>query len=132
MLCIIEKRNFVADIKDPLFRYLTLLQLIPRWPGRISTTTLQEKLQDKGFIINQRSLQRDLRDRLAGFPIHCYSDERPYRWGYAKGALFDPSQLPTQDIPSALAFYLAHSHLRYLLPQTVMDQLAPQFQAAHE
>lgn len=120
----------MADTKDPLFRYLTLLQLIPRYPGRISTPVLQEKLQDRGFSINRRSLQRDSRDKLACFPIQCYSNERPYRWGYAKGALFD--SLPSQDIPSALAFYLAQSHLRYLLPQTVMDQLAPQFQTAHE
>ena len=122
----------MVDVKDPLFRYLTLLQLIPRWPGRISTPALQEKLHDKGFAINPRSLQRDLKDKLACFPIHCYSDEKPYRWGYTKGALFDPSQLPSQDIPSALAFYLAQSHLRYLLPQTVMDQLAPQFRAAQD
>lgn len=122
----------MADAKDPLFRYLTLLQLIPRWPGRISTPVLQEKLKERGFDINLRSLQRDLRDRLTSFPLHCYSDERPYRWGYAQGALFDPSCLPAQDIPSALALYLAQSHLAYLLPKSVMDQLSPQFQVAYK
>ncbi|MBE0508121.1 MAG: hypothetical protein IBX50_15640 [Marinospirillum sp.] len=49
---------------DPLLRNLTLLQLIPRDPGKIATTTLQEKLAERGYVIDLRSLQRDLKGKL--------------------------------------------------------------------
>ena len=122
----------MSEAKDPLFRYLALLQLIPRWPHRISTPALQEKLKDKGFDITPRSLQRDLSVKLASFPIVPYTDERPYRWGYAKDAWFDPAALPARDTPSALALYLTESHLRHLLPQSVVDQLGQHFRIARD
>ncbi|TBW32070.1 WYL domain-containing protein [Azotobacter chroococcum] len=120
----------MAEAKDPLFRYLALLQLIPRWPGRISTPTLQEKLRDKGFEIDKRSLQRDLRDKLARrFPIICDDTERPYRWSLDRDAAHG---LPALDTASALALHLAESHLNHLLPQSVLDQLNPHFRSARD
>lgn len=122
----------MSETKDPLFRYLAILQLIPRWPGRIATPTLLERLRDKGFEIDKRSLQRDLSGKLSNFPIYCNSEEKPYRWGYRENAWFDPRRLPAQDTPSALALHLAASHLNHLLPQGVLDQLTPQFRAASD
>lgn len=120
----------MAEAKDPLFRYLTLLQLIPRWPGRISTTTLLERLKDKGFEIDRRSLQRDLRDKLARrFPIICDDSTRPYRWSLDRDAAHG---LPALDTASALALHLAESHLNHLLPQSVLDQLNPHFRSARD
>lgn len=60
----------MSEIRDTLFRYLAMLQLTPRSPGRISTPVLLDKLQERGFQIDTRSLQRDLRDRLSlHFPV---------------------------------------------------------------
>lgn len=120
----------MAEPKDPLLRQIALLQLIPRAPRRISTTTLQEKLRDWGFEIDIRSLQRDL-NRLVelDFPIDRHDDERPYRWSYKENAQFN---LPQHDTPTALTLHLVESHLRQLLPQGVVQQLAPQFRAARE
>lgn len=70
----------MAEAKDPLLRQIALLQLIPRAPRRISTTTLQEKLRDWGFEIDVRSLQRDLNRLVAlDFPIerHDWPSESP-------------------------------------------------------
>lgn len=120
----------MSESKDPLFRYLALLQLIPRWPGRISTPTLQEKLRDKGFEVDIRSLQRDLRDKLARrFPIICDESQRPYRWSLDRDAAHG---LPAIDTASALALHLAESHLNHLLPQSVLDQLNPHFRSARD
>ena len=54
----------MSDARDTLFRYLTMLQLIPRFPGRIATPVLKEKLAERGFKIDTRSLQRDLSQKL--------------------------------------------------------------------
>lgn len=118
----------MSEVKDTLFRYLAVLQLIPRLPGRISTPSLQEKLKDRGFEIGVRSLQRDLRDKLSiPFSIICHEDERPYRWSLDAKA---NSKLDGLDPASALALNLAEGHLNRLLPQSVMALLAPQFRAA--
>lgn len=120
----------MAKPKDPLLRLIALLQLIPRSPGRRSTTTLQEMLKDKGFEIDVRSLQRDL-NRLVeqDFPIERHEETRPYQWSYKECAQLN---LPQQDTPTALTLHLVDSHLRHLLPQSVMQQLAPQFRAARD
>nr|WP_298377539.1 WYL domain-containing protein [uncultured Halomonas sp.] len=118
----------MSEIRETLFRYLTLLQLIPRSPGRISTPVLLEKLQERGFQIDTRSLQRDLRDKLAlHFPLICDDDSKPYRWYFDREF---HCNLPALDVPSALTLVLAEEYLHGLLPPVVIGQLAPQFSDA--
>jgi len=89
-----------TNMSEALFRYLTLLQLIPRLPARISTPVLQEKLAERGYFFELRTLQRDLRDKLPRyFPIISHDQERPFRWR----AQFN---LPSLDPASALAIRL--------------------------
>lgn len=118
----------MSELRDTLFRYLTLLQLIPRYPGRIATPVLKEKLAERGFRIDTRSLQRDLRDRLSvHFPLICDDSGRPYRWHFDRDF---HCNLPALDVPSALTLVLAEEYLKGLLPPVVIDQLAPQFRDA--
>ena len=120
----------MSENKDTLLRLLATLQLIPRHPGRIATTTLQDKLADRGFKIDLRSLQRDLKDKLSShFPLHCDESVRPYRWSFVADTQIN---LPELDTPAALTLCLAEEQLRSLLPASVADQLKPQFQAARQ
>lgn len=120
----------MAEPKDTLLRLLVTLQLIPRLPSRIATTTLQEKLAERGFHVTLRSLQRDLKDRLSlQFPLVCEESERPYRWSFRADAQIS---LPGLDTPTALTLHLAEEHLRTLLPSSVADLLNPQFKAAQQ
>ncbi|HCL3956176.1 TPA: WYL domain-containing protein, partial [Pseudomonas aeruginosa] len=115
--------------KDRLFRHLAMLRLIPRAPKSISTTDLLDKLKAECFDIDMRSLQRDLVGRLSlDFPLQCDESQRPYRWSFSKDTpQFD---FPALDTPTALAFVLAGSHLRKLLPPSVLGLLAPHFDLA--
>lgn len=118
----------MAAPRDTLLRHLTLLQLIPRQPARIDTSTLVEKLAERGFKVEQRTIQRDLKDKLSIlFPILCDDSELPYRWSFDREAQIN---LPHLDTPTALALYLAETQLRSLLPQSVADQLGPLFNTA--
>lgn len=117
----------MADHHDTLVRIIKMLQSIPRHPGRIATTTLQSKLEDQGFHITLRSLQRDLKRMEYYFPIKCDDSETPYRWSFDK----DYSQsLPGMDANKALTLVLSNQYLHTLLPQTVVDALAPQVKEA--
>lgn len=120
----------MSEIRDTLFRYLTMLQLIPRSPGRISTPVLLEKLRERGFQVDMRSLQRDLRDRLAlHFPLICDDSSKPYRWFFDRDF---HCNLPALDVPSALTLVLGEEYLKGLLPPVVIGQLAPQFRDARQ
>lgn len=110
------------ETKDTLLRLIALLRIIPRAPGRIATKTLLEKLKDDGFSVSLRTVQRD-QDRLS-LPFALQRDESSpsLRWSLSENA---PIDLSAMDTPTALALYLAESHLQTLLPQHVLDQLAP-------
>ncbi|MFB9868771.1 helix-turn-helix transcriptional regulator [Vreelandella sulfidaeris] len=120
----------MSDARDTLFRYLTLLQLIPRYPGRISTPVLKEKLAERGFHIDTRSLQRDLSQKLSTqFPIGCDDSRKPYRWYFDRDF---QCHLPALDVPSALTLVLAEEYLKGLLPPVVVGQLSAHFNDARQ
>ena len=117
----------MSEAKDTLLRLIALLRLIPRTPGRIATTTLLEKLKDDGFSVSLRTVQRDLERLSIPFALQRDESSPSFRWSLSENA---PIDLSAMDTPTALALYLAESHLQTLLPQSVLDQLGPQFRMA--
>lgn len=117
----------MSDMKDTLLRQLALLRLIPESPRYTSTAILHEKLQERGFAVNLRSVQRDLVRLSVMFPL--ISEEKGGRnaWCFSEGASLD---LRDMESPTALALTLAEDHLQSLLPQTVLSLMAPQFRKA--
>lgn len=117
----------MSQAKDTLLRLFALLRLIPTEPQRISTPTLLEKLRDRGFSVTLRSIQRDLSRLSVPFSLQCDDSEMPFRWSVTREA---PLKLEDMDAPTALALFLSESHLSPILPQSVLDQLGPQFRRA--
>ncbi|SEJ66708.1 Predicted DNA-binding transcriptional regulator YafY, contains an HTH and WYL domains [Pseudomonas linyingensis] len=117
----------MSQAKDTLLRLFALLRLIPTEPQRIATPTLLEKLRDRGFSVSLRSIQRDLSRLSIPFSLQCDDSETPFRWSFNREA---PLKLEDMDAPTALALFLSESHLSPILPQSVLDQLGPQFRRA--
>lgn len=117
----------MPQAKDTLLRLFALLRLIPTEPQRIATPTLLEKLRDRGFSVTLRSIQRDLSRLSIPFSLQCDDSETPFRWSFTREA---PLKLEDMDAPTALALFLSESHLSPILPQSVLDQLGPQFRRA--
>lgn len=117
----------MSQAKDTLLRLFALLRLIPTEPQRIATPTLLEKLRDRGFSVTLRSIQRDLIRLSIPFSLQCDDSEIPFRWSFTREA---PLKLEDMDAPTALALFLSESHLSPILPQSVLDQLSPQFRRA--
>lgn len=117
----------MSEAKDTLLRQLTLLRLIPEYPRYISSPTLHEKLHDRGYKVELRTVQRDLNRLSAPFSLTTSKKGGRNEWSYTKGT---PLDLRDMEPSTALAFYLAESHLRTLLPQSVLDLLGPQFNKA--
>jgi predicted DNA-binding transcriptional regulator YafY len=111
-----------------LLRQWTMLRLIPRAPAKIAVKDLQQQLRDADFKVTTRTVQRDLIDLSAVFPLVSDDREKPYGWSWQREAAgFD---LPGLSVPDALMLTLVEQHLRNQLPPTVLDALQPQFCSA--
>ncbi|MCP8465074.1 WYL domain-containing protein [Pseudomonas sp. ZM23] len=117
----------MSEAKDTLLRLIALMRLIPEEPRRIATTTLLEKLKERGFSVTLRSVQRDLARLLGPCSLQCDTDEIPYRWSFMRDCR---PEFADMDPPTALALYLSEDHLSGTLPQSVLEQLGPQFRRA--
>jgi len=110
-------------------RYLTMLRMVPRYPRSITTTELASRLEEQGFSVTMRSIQRDLEKLSADFPLLVDENSRPYRWSFDRNATMDI--IPALDLPAALTFELARAYLSPMLPPRALSHLKPHFDEAH-
>lgn len=105
-----------------------MLRLIPRSPCKISIRNLCDKLRDANFPVTNRTVQRDLVELSAVFPLAADDREKPFGWsGQRDASIFD---LPGLSVPEALTLTLVEQHLRNHLPPSALDALQPRFQSA--
>ncbi len=115
---------------DSLLRYFDMLCLIPKAPNSISTPDLLEKLQNTGYEIDLRTVQRDLIKLSSSplFPISNTENTKPLRWFWIDNS--SPMQLPLMSTDEALTFKLAEMFLEPLLPPSVRSRLSGYFDLA--
>ena len=92
-----------------------MLQLIPRYPRKVTTANVRDDLNDSGYEASLRTIQRDLQELSRVFPI--ISDERnsPFGWSWEKDA--QGYESPAMDPIQALTFSLAAQYLEPLMPK---------------
>lgn len=112
---------------DTLLRQITMLGLIPRRAPGVTTAGLQSALATRDFRVDLRTIQRDLVKLSVAFPLICDESDRP-RWYWAPHAV--AVSLPGHDSLSALSWHLVEQHLQPLLPRSLLQEIAPHFQAA--
>lgn len=117
---------------DALLRYFDMLCLIPKAPKSISTPELLQQLQNTGYDIDLRTVQRDLIKLSASplFPIANTENTKPLRWFWIESS--SPMQLPMMSTDEALTFKLAEMFLEPLLPPSVRSRLSGYFDLAHK
>lgn len=115
---------------DTILRYFEMLRFIPKEPGSISTPDLLKKLQDEGYRIDIRTVQRDLNKLSASglFPFTSSEDSKPLCWFWPKDA--PRLQLPLMTADEALTFKLVETFLEPLLPPSIRSHMAEYFKLA--
>jgi predicted DNA-binding transcriptional regulator YafY len=108
-------------------RTLAMLRHVPRYPRKIDTTTLQQRLAGAGYEISQRSIQRDLNELCLILPLVA-DNAKPQGWSWQANA--EQVHLPFLEPPAALTFHLVERYLHTLLPESTLDYLAPWFRTA--
>ena len=117
-------------MKDATIRCLKTLACLPVYPARITTGKVLRKLEDEGFSISRRTLQRDLEYLSGAFPITSEEQGRSLTWFWIRdAALFS---IPSMDAYTALTFLLAEAHMKDLFPAGIRPMLDPYFDAARD
>lgn len=112
----------------PLLRHWAMLQLIPRFPRKVSTTQLHSRLEEMSYPIDLRSVQRDLVKLSAIFPL-VSDNNSPAGWSWDASA--PPFNVPGMDAHTAITFRLVEQQLVHYLPRTTLEVLKPHFKVAH-
>lgn len=111
-------------MSDTLLRQWAMLMLIPPAPRKCSTSELRRLLEEDGFPVDIRSLQRDLNTLSTRFPLQNDTRNKPYGWSWRKDAR--PLSIPGMSPSTALALKLANAMLDPVLPRSTLRSLAPQ------
>jgi predicted DNA-binding transcriptional regulator YafY len=116
--------------RETIYRYLVMLQAIPREPASIRVRPLRDRLAEDGLSVSLRTIQRDLRqlEELPAFPLISHGEGKTLRWSWEKEAA--ALELPSMSPRQALAFCLAEDHLSPILPPSTVGLLAPHFERA--
>lgn len=118
----------MATNQHTLLRQWHMLRLVPRAPRKITVQEICEHLAAEEFIVTTRTVQRDLNELSAVFPLTVDDSEKPFGWSWQQDAAnFD---LPGLAVPEALTLKLVEQHLRNQLPPAAIDALQPHFKSA--
>lgn len=74
------------SVGSTIVRQWHLLTLLPKGPRRIDTATLEQLLRARGLAVHRRTIQRDLVELGAVFPIVADERSKPYGWRWADDA----------------------------------------------
>ncbi|MEA2109541.1 MAG: WYL domain-containing protein [Pseudomonadota bacterium] len=118
-------------MSENFLRKLIMLQHIPRFPAKISTSTLKQILANNGFEITQRTIQRDLKSLSGILPgLQVDEDKDIPGWSWSKETRL--KDIPTMDSNMALTFQLVGRFLKDIFPPSVLNQLKPYFESSQK
>ena len=110
-------------------RQLELLQMIPRYPTKVSTAQIKDRMESIGQKVSMRMIQRDLESLEAILPIICDDSSKPYGWSWTKDS---PGLQPTMNLIEALTFSLAEQYLKPLMPNKSFKRIQIFFDRANQ
>ena len=114
-----------------MMRMLTVSRSDSKHDGRWDKASeIAAKLNATGYDVSVRTVQRDLKDLSEIFPIELNDNNpRDFGWRWPKDAHLD---IPGMSIPEALAMCLVETHIKQLLPASMLDGLQGVFSLAQQ
>lgn len=115
-----------ADL-NAVNRQWELLKCLPTKPPGKTSRELQAMLNDAGYPVTKRTVERDLQDLTLPFPIQCNDKSKPYGWYWTPGS---SAELPGITLAEALSIRLVEDLLKPLLPHAVLSSFQGYFNQA--
>lgn len=106
--------------------------MIPRSPDRVTTSQLVTRLRARGFEVDLRTVQRDLKEMADSQIVALGCDDeyggKEYRWFWPVAS--PRTEFPVMSAPTALSFLMVEQFMTQLLPPAVHAQLGDYFASA--
>jgi predicted DNA-binding transcriptional regulator YafY len=112
-----------------VLRQWELLKLLPSAGTGKTATELTNALNDAGFNISKRQVERDLNELLEAFVLDRDDRSIPHGWKWMKGASAD---LPGMTVSEALSLSLVEDTIKKLMPISMLEGLEPRFRQAEK
>jgi predicted DNA-binding transcriptional regulator YafY len=112
-----------------LVRILDMLRSLPRAGSGATADELLKKLQEKGYEVQKRTIERDLKTLRQAFGayIKCNDKSKPYGWRWHDDAEFE---VVAMSVTEALSLQAIDEAIKPLLPASVLASLKPRFKQA--
>jgi predicted DNA-binding transcriptional regulator YafY len=117
------------DKQSVVLRQWELLKLLPSAGTGKTATELTNALNDAGFNISKRQVERDLNELLEAFVLDRDDRSIPHGWKWMKGASAD---LPGMTVSEALSLSLVEDTIKKLMPISMLEGLEPRFRQAEK
>lgn len=108
-----------------LQRQWHLLGLLPNRAPGVTSNELLQQLNEAGFALKKRQVERDLQMLSTLFPLQCNDKSKPFGWYWAV-----PTQLPAMSLSDAMSWQLMAPMLEKLLPTPLYQVIQPKLLAA--
>lgn len=113
-----------ANIRDTLMRHWRLMELLPRQPRAVAARVIHERLEEAGFKVTRRTVERDLQGLIeSGFAIVVDTTQEPYLWSW--DAASPTLTLPVPSVADALLLAMVRDYIGPMLPPQMLDALRP-------
>ena len=113
--------------QSAMLRLWEMLRLLPSRGTGKTALELTKALNDAGFNITKRQVERDLNELREAFPLDCNDRSHPYGWKWVNGASVD---LPGLTVAEAISLRMVEDTLKLLLPASILQSLEPRFRQA--
>ena len=117
------------DKQSVVLRLFELMKQLPTRGTGKTAAELTTALNDAGYIIDKRQVERDLKDLEEAFPLDKNDTSKPYGWKWINGASID---LPVMTLSEALSLRLIEGTLKTLMPISMLEGLEPRFRQAEK
>ncbi len=115
--------------ESSIVRQWEMLKNLPRKSPGITSSALVEKMENLGFTVSKRTIERDLRDLSKVFPIASNEESTPFGW-YICNNIAD--EFGGCDLAEAVSLNLAEEALMSMLPKAFIGCLSKKFEIARK
>ncbi|OIR01264.1 hypothetical protein GALL_167360 [mine drainage metagenome] len=115
------------DKPSVIRRQWELMKLLPAAGAGKSASELTKLLNDSGYAISKRQVERDLNELMEAFRLDFDEGANPRRWHWPRGA---SANLPAMTISEALSLRLVEDSLKSIMPVSMLDGLESRFRQA--
>lgn len=115
--------------RQTLVRQWEMLKLLPTRPPGMTAKDICQQLNDEGFEVSKRQVERDLEQLSHSFALICNDKGKPYGWHWMEGAGAD---MPAISAAEALSLTMVEKVLKPLVPTTVLKSMAPRLNQAKD